>query len=214
MVASRRPATVGQVMNEAVLSIEIDQPVSEVLRHFRDYPIHHLPVVRGAKPVGMLSTADVMKLEHFLPRGEAPAKDYLDQRLTLASLLHGIPVTIQVGDSLRDAATAMTRRAVHALMVVDAQQNLIGIITTTDIMNATLEPEGGAGGGEPAGELDATASTHPQLASLARLHALEEVLRLAERYTSRGQDEQLHALLVKAIDRANRTAEAAGPQFS
>ena len=187
---------VGQVMSEAVLSIGVDEPASEALRYFRDYPIHHLPVVRGAKPVGMLSTADMMKLEHFLPQHGTTESRYLDQHITIASLLRGIPITVQAQQSLREAAATMARHAVHGLLVVDAHENLIGIITTTDIMHAALEAQSDV---IATGVAAAAASAAP---SPERLQALEEVLRVAERYVAVGQDEQLHARLVTSIDRA------------
>jgi CBS domain-containing protein len=190
------PDRVGQVMIEAVLSIGVDEPVSEALRYFRSYPIHHLPVVRGSKPVGMLSTADMMKLEHFLPHGDTTATSYLDRRISIASLLRGIPVTVQAQQSLRDAAALMALHAVHGLMVVDAHDNLVGIVTTTDIMHAAL---GTQPGDTPSSDATAAAPASP---SLERLHALEEVLRVAQRFVTAGQDEQLHALLVRTIDRA------------
>jgi CBS domain-containing protein len=187
---------VGQVMIESVLSIGVDEPVSEALRYFRSYPIHHLPVVRGSKPVGMLSTADMMKLEHFLPHGDTTATGYVNQRISIASLLRGIPVTVQARQTLREAAALMASHAVHGLMVVDAHDNLVGIVTTTDIMHAAL----GTGPGDRAGgDVAAAAKASP---SPERIHALEEVLRVAERFVTAGQDEQLHAQLVRTIDQA------------
>jgi signal-transduction protein with cAMP-binding, CBS, and nucleotidyltransferase domain len=59
---------ISRIMTEAVVAIEVDRPVSEVLDCFLQYPIHHLPVVQLGKLVGMLSSADVMKLEFFVPK--------------------------------------------------------------------------------------------------------------------------------------------------
>ena len=64
MIANQR---VGRVMTEAVLSIDVEESAGAVLRLFAGYPLHHLPVLNGQKVVGMLSSADVMKLEAFLP---------------------------------------------------------------------------------------------------------------------------------------------------
>ena len=70
-----------------VVAIEADRPVSEVLDCFLQYPIHHLPVVRLGKLVGMLSSADVMKLEFFVPKSAVDRAAYLDERLTIAQLM-------------------------------------------------------------------------------------------------------------------------------
>ena len=55
--------------------IEADRPVSEVLDCFFQYPIHHLPVVRDGRLAGMLSSADVMKLECFLPKSATGSRE-------------------------------------------------------------------------------------------------------------------------------------------
>jgi predicted transcriptional regulator len=34
------------IMTQAVLSVSVSEPVTEVLRLFANYPVHHLPVVR------------------------------------------------------------------------------------------------------------------------------------------------------------------------
>ena len=56
------------LMTVAVLTVDINDPAGEVLRLFAGYPVHHLPVLDQQKVVGMLSSADVMKLELFLPK--------------------------------------------------------------------------------------------------------------------------------------------------
>ena len=65
---------VARIMTETVVVIEVDRPVSEALDCFLQYPIHHLPVVRNNRLVGMLSSADLIKLEYFAPRGQATAQ--------------------------------------------------------------------------------------------------------------------------------------------
>ena len=78
---------VSRIMTEAVVAIECDRPVSEVLDCFFQYPIHHLPVVRSGRLVGMLSSADVMKLQFFAPQGTAGRLDYLNDRLSIEQLM-------------------------------------------------------------------------------------------------------------------------------
>jgi CBS domain-containing protein len=128
-------------MTEAVLTIGIDEPASEVLRLFGGYPVHHLPVLRGREVVGMLSSADVMKLEHFLPRNGVVARDLLDTRVTVAQLVRRPPITILADQTVQEAAELMAGHGIHALPVVDAQQHLLGIVTTSDLIAAALRLE-------------------------------------------------------------------------
>src|SRR5450631_2357578 len=64
---------VRHIMTAEVLSIDIRESITEAMRLFAGYPVHHIPVVDGAALRGMLSTADMLKLEYFLPKSGAQA---------------------------------------------------------------------------------------------------------------------------------------------
>jgi len=222
---------VDRFMTEAVLSIGIDEPPSEVLRLFASYPVHHLPVLSGQKVVGMLSSADVMKIAGFIPKTGAGPGAYLDQHVKVATLMSKPAVTIARHATLLEAARAMVSNAVHALPVVDAAERLLGIITTTDVMHAALEspPAAHAAARESAGtalevEISPTEFDHALAAAKAavaagedmdlvamgllylhdRLTTLEHVLQSAERYLKFGQDPARLATLRTAIAAAKR----------
>jgi CBS domain-containing protein len=229
---------VSLLMTEAVLSVGVDEPAGEVLRLFGGYPVHHLPVVRGREVVGMLSSADVMKLEFFLPRRDTAAHDYLNQRMTVAALVRRPAITILADQTIEQAAELMARHGIHALPVVDAQQHLLGIVTTTDLIaaalrGATAQAAAAGGAGADAGPtvesgpgqraiLEAVAAARaaadagedPGATARALLHfhqratELEHVLEAADRYVSAGQSQQLHTALVRIIAQAKRGGPA------
>ena len=126
------------------------------------YPVHHLPVVRGATLVGMLSSADVMKLESFLPKNGKASREYLDQRFRIDMLMRHPAISVLPHQSVEDAARLMVTHAIHALPVVNSQDQLLGIVTTTDMMQAALEAALSA----PTGRIARTASATD--ASLSR----------------------------------------------
>ena len=227
---------VGRVMTEAVLSIDVEESAGAALRLFAGYPLHHLPVVSGQKVVGMLSSADVMKLEAFLPKSGVASDEYLDQRVRISSLLRQPVVTIQPHQPLIEAARLMASHGFHALPVVDAQDHLLGIITTTDIMHAALQPARQSGAPAPASGDEArlgirvsgaefdqaitaaksavSGGQDPQGIAMVllylqqRLGVLERVLAAADRYFSCGQDRSLHNALLQAIAEAKRSMPA------
>jgi len=222
-------------MTSEVLSVGIDEPAGEVLRLLAAYPVHHLPVLRGRQVVGMLSSADVMKLEGLLPRRDPKAFEDLTQRMTVAALVRRPPVTILAHQSVAEAAELMATNAVHALPVVDLQQSLLGIVTTTDIIAAALRdgvvavaPGRGTAGATAAATDDqlvrgAVAAARAVVAeggdpgdaarALLRVHQrvveLEQVLDAADRYVHAGQSQQLHTALLRAIALAKRDAPPA-----
>jgi CBS domain-containing protein len=129
---------VSRIMTEAVVAIEIDRPASEVLDCFLQYPIHHLPVVRAGRLAGMLSSADVLKLEFFMPRATSDTARFLDSRVTIARLMRTPVISVDATTSLAEAAERMVEAGVHALPVVDEEQRVLGLVTTTDVIRSLL----------------------------------------------------------------------------
>ena len=179
----------------------------------------------------MLSSADVMKLELFLPKGSKSPIEYLNQRMKVRALARRPALTVSPHASVESAAELMARNGVHALAVVDSNDGLLGIVTTTDILHAALRAETPAMA--PAAAVPGAADTHPmpvrpeqldralaKAVSIAggsedpdsvhaallfvhsRLVQLEHLRQLASRYLQAGQDVQLHAALKKALDEA------------
>jgi CBS domain-containing protein len=226
---------VSRFMTEAVLSIDVRSPAGDILRLFMEYRVHHLPVVDQKKVVGMLSFADLLKLEACLPKAVANPLEYLNQCLRIDQVMQRPPITIRNYQSMESAATLMATHAIHALPVTDADDNLLGIITTTDIMYAVLRPERRETSPSEAtlehfplgivvssaqmqealllafaavdAEDDRAQVARALLHTRSRLKVLEDVLSAADRYIRAGQDERLHALLVRAIDRARAGLE-------
>jgi CBS domain-containing protein len=129
---------ISRIMTEAVVAIEVDRPVSEVLDCFLQYRIHHLPVVRLGKLVGMLSSVDVMKLEFFVPKSAVDRAAYLDERLTITQLMQQRVTSLKSTASVAVAAELMIDAGVHAVPVVDDGDHVIGIVTTSDVIRSLL----------------------------------------------------------------------------
>ena len=233
---------VNRLMSAEVLTVDVKDPAGEVLRLFTDYPVHHLPVLDGTKVVGMLSTADLMKLDLFLPKGGNSPIEYLNQRLKVGAMVRRPLVSIAGHHSIESAAQLMARHGVHALPVVDSQEQLLGIVTTTDIIYAALRPKPAvADSNSPAAvvpepqliALSAAELTQAHRAAAAiagtakdsdsvckavvflsaKVALLDQVRLAAERYVNAGQDQQLHGTLIKALDVARR-AEQRGYETS
>jgi acetoin utilization protein AcuB len=196
---------VNRYMTVDVRSIEVTAPASQLLRLFDESPFHHLPVVKGGILVGMLSTSDVNKLRAFLPRHVTDTDAYLDAHVQIDRLMRWPAITVGGTQSLEQAVALMNEHGVHALPVTDAAGRLAGILTTTDLLKAALHPE--RRDEEPAG--DEAGGLRRELQQLrSRMQALEQVVDCAERYVRAGQDERLHSMLLKALDRVRGTSGA------
>ena len=134
-----RPAEpVSRIMTEAVVVIECDRPLSEALACFQQYPIHHLPVVRDGRLVGMLSYADLMKVEFFAPRGAVDRAAWLDSKFRIEQIMRTPVTSCPPSASLDDIANQIIESGSHAITVVDDLDHVLGIVTTTDIIRSLL----------------------------------------------------------------------------
>jgi len=190
---------VNRIMTEPVLTIAPDESLEEALRLFTSYPVHHLPVVEEGRVVGMLSSADVAKLKFFLPPPGTARSALLKQRWHVRKIMRSPAVTVAEHDSAQRAAEIMAANGIHALPVVNSKACLVGIVTTTDMMQGCLDPWPA----ESAAAVSAASSGDP------RMSAALEVVNAARRYLNAGQDERLHTALHKALDRFDGTSRSA-----
>ncbi|MES1191807.1 MAG: CBS domain-containing protein [Steroidobacter sp.] len=226
---------VGHIMTTAVLSVDVHEPITEAIRLFAYYPVHHLPVVDKSRIVGMLSTADMLKLEYFVPRGSIPAATLLiNEKFRIEQLMRTPVITATPYDTIADAAERMSSRGIHALPVVNELNHLIGIVTTTDVMNALLNGSGITLQREEEEKIEIKPPTEHRLAHALEAarsalqrgddgHAigacllyfhernslLESLRHNVERYVRNGQDERLHTQLLKDIDKLEQQQHAA-----
>lgn len=190
----RSTEPVNRVMSTPILTIDLHDTVQDLLDIVAAYPVHHVPVVENSCAVGLVSSADILKFKHFFPVTH-------DRRAAalgwpVSKIMHAPVITIEEHESVQRAAEIMVTNAIHCLPVVNREAHVIGIVTTTDIMNELLR-------GHATDKVAATTNT-PGDAEQTRLQKLERVLFAAKRYLNAGQDEQLHKALRLAVDGVER----------
>lgn len=113
---------------------------------FRKYNIHHLPVVDEAGVVvGIVSKSDFYKLQDTFSFFNQEAAARLNVAL-FRSLLVGEVMTKQVAtlepdDTVLMAAGYFRENMFHAIPVVNEFRQLVGIITTYDLLNFAFKDE-------------------------------------------------------------------------
>ena len=86
--------------------------------------IHHLPIVEGRKLVGMVTSWDFFKLG----MSAAESKD-----MRLKEIMTTKVATLEA-DQHRAAAEVLTQHLFHAIPIVNEHHELLGIVTSTDIV--------------------------------------------------------------------------------
>jgi CBS domain-containing protein len=220
---------VNRFMTEPVHSIGPDATIAAAKQLFMMCSFHHLPVVENAHVVGMLSSVDITRACVSMQSDPGPPA-LAPGRRSVREVMSSMVIEIGEHESVRRAIELMVRHAIHSLPVVNTDRELIGIITTTDIMHGCLEAQPNVAaqnditGSYPLAEdrlTTALASARRAvarhrdpggiaatlLATQQRVASLQEIAVVAKRYLNAGQDEHLHSLLTRALDRAQRLDE-------
>ena len=126
---------IANIMSDNVECVQEGLPLSNVRHLMCNQAIHHVPIVRGKKLTGLVSFTDMMKL-NFVLNG---ATDYtvdaiIDQQFSITDVMSRNITTINHNDNIRSAAEILAEGKFHSLPVIDDESNLLGIVTSTDLI--------------------------------------------------------------------------------
>ena len=201
------------------VTIRADDSVVTAKDLLEAHGIHHLPVVADGILVGILSSSDFLKLHVLRDRTKALAA------ISVSQIMEAEPVTLDVFADLVDVAAKLSEGGFHALPVVEADNVLVGIVTSSDLINHVLmqvpRGDGSLREGAPVeagsrlsdAELTSTMRAakeavqadkdDPQAASLVHLaeqnRLLKAVSKAAELYMRSGHGEHEHSVLIKTL---------------
>lgn len=131
---------------EHLVTVDINDKVSRVRQLLATRPIHHVPVLDRGKLVGIISTTDLLSLGlgiRYLDDETIDAR--LDATFTIERVMEKAIVTLHPRDSLYQAAQLLVKESFNSLPVVDEMGELVGILTTRDILRFAMLQEDATG---------------------------------------------------------------------
>ncbi len=128
--------------NPKVISPEASHP--EALRILHNEKFRYLPVVdKAGKVIGMVTEADLL---HASPSSATSLSiyemNYLLANLKIQDVMSSPPITVPEDAPLEEAARLMIEKGIGCLPVMRGEQ-LVGVITETDIFKTFVEILGG-----------------------------------------------------------------------
>lgn len=123
------------LISDKVKCIQVGQPLSDVQQLMSDWAIHHVPIVDGEKLVGLVSYTDMMALDLVIYGAtEHTIGAIIDQQFSIRNVMTSELTTINHKENIRRAAEMLAEGKFHSLPVTDEDTNLVGIITSTDLI--------------------------------------------------------------------------------
>jgi len=131
--------SVNRIMTREVLHISSTDTMDRVSEIFKMNDVHHLPVIDDGEVVGIVSTTDLNKVTHHFTLFKVSNADSVNTSVLRSLLVREVmtkPVaTIGVATKLTTVAAIFRENLFHALPVVGANRELVGIVTPFDLVN-------------------------------------------------------------------------------
>ncbi|MFA5556921.1 MAG: CBS domain-containing protein [Flavobacteriaceae bacterium] len=135
----KKNVPVSTIMTSNVIKLNVTDSLSKAEKLFKEHKIRHIPVMSGNKIIGMLSYTDLLRISF------AETIDDEDQIIdvtvyevfTIEQVMAKNLICISPDSTIKEAAEILANREFHALPVTE-NGNLIGILTTTDLIKYLL----------------------------------------------------------------------------
>jgi predicted transcriptional regulator len=125
---------ISTIMTRKVITVAIDDDLTNACSMFREKKIRHLPVLKGERLVGILSYNAVIRLSFCEVYDDSSVIDRTVYKLLgIKQVMVENPIKVTPDDSIRKVANILIKNRFHALPVVE-HRKLVGIISTTDLL--------------------------------------------------------------------------------
>lgn len=137
MTASLFTTHVADLMTLDPVSVAADATLDEAESLMRDYRVTGLPVVDGeGRLVGVISQTDLVFL------ALSSVRSLIRNRtgpIRVGEVMSTPPVTVDAAAQLKDAAEVMSRERIHRVVVIDAAERPIGVLSAMDFVELAAE---------------------------------------------------------------------------
>jgi len=120
------------IMTKNVLTLSPNHTAADVNEIVKSKRYHHIPIVEGSKMVGIVTSYDLMRMD-------VPVAKYADHRIKDFMTTH--VAYLNPNDQIGAAAELFMKHLFHGLPICDDDLNLVGIITTHDVLKYTYYKE-------------------------------------------------------------------------
>src|SRR5690606_41012902 len=112
-----------------------NQSLYEAESLFKKHGIRHIPVVEGKNIVGVLSYSDLLKISYAdVNDGEDAVETVVYDMFTIPQVMAKVPLTVTADTTVKEVIEILAKQTFHSLPVVENGNELVGIVTTTDLL--------------------------------------------------------------------------------
>lgn len=131
---------ISEIMTRNIIALNRDDDLETAEMLFKRNKIRHIPVVAGDVIVGMLSYSDLLRISFAdaVYDTDEDVDTLVYNMFTIDQVMVKNVVTVPSTATIKEVAKILSENEFHALPVVD-DGFLVGIVTTTDLINYLLK---------------------------------------------------------------------------
>ncbi len=129
-----------EIMSAATITVDINNKTEDVKKLFEHHHLHHIPVVKDGKLVGIISLTDFLRVTlgaEIVEKGETFDNEGINKvildYLTVEKLMTPNPVSLSPDSKLSDAIVLFKLNMFHAIPIVE-NEKVTGIVSTLDLI--------------------------------------------------------------------------------
>ncbi len=136
----KKGAPINEIMTTNVITLCDKDSLDTAEMLFKTNHIRHIPVVRGEVIIGMLSYTDLLRISFAdaVYDDEETVDTIVYNMFTIEQVMAKNLVSVTSNTTIKEVAEILSKKEFHALPVID-DEKLVGIVTTTDLINYLLE---------------------------------------------------------------------------
>ncbi|MBP93836.1 MAG: CBS domain-containing protein [Flavobacteriaceae bacterium] len=136
----KKRTPISEIMTKTVITLNHTDELETAERLFKTKKIRHIPVVSGDEIKGMLSYTDLLRISFAdaVDEDDDSVDTVVYNMFTIEQVMAKNLVSVPSTKTIKEVAEILATKEFHALPVVDANK-LVGIVTTTDLINYLIE---------------------------------------------------------------------------
>jgi len=133
-----RKVPVSTIMTHSVVCLKKEDNLEDAKYLFKIHHIRHIPIVYDKSIIGMVSKTDLQRIGLWDDEVDNDINTLVRTYTTIEEVMTQKLTSVPSSTSVKKVAEIFAKEEFHALPIVD-NNILIGIVTTTDLINFLLK---------------------------------------------------------------------------
>lgn len=130
-------------MATTILTVDANTSVMRATRTMKDNNIRRLPVMSHGKLIGVITDRDLKEASPSTTSDiDIHEMYYLLSEMKVKDVMTDKCISLKQDDTLEKAALVMLKERISGIMILDDQDNLVGLLSETDILRGFIQATG------------------------------------------------------------------------